>query len=210
MKSMLALVLLVLFGLIVRFGSFSSRRQFHPNYFYFQSARGLFYYSSNCNYNKKFISNFTLSIFNDTSGGSFPRVNASGTLKVEVVKFITIFDIHKSSKKNGLYDTRIMRGSTDSSNVLKGNVGNFIVTLVKSKLSKYSNFVLQNPQKPQFYHMYNYPIFDNLETIPKFFTAFLTETIQGKFSIIIKAKVNGAKQNFENFFQVQAFGSFEA
>jgi len=119
------------------------------------------------------------------------RVNTSGTLNTEMLKYVVKFESRLQNKRTLEYDQLFMRGTIDSCKVQEGVIGNFIVKLIVDRLDKYSNYKFECPQKTGFYHVTNFPIVENFDDLPPFVAALLGESRRSKHSGTIMAKFRG-------------------
>jgi len=157
----------------------------------------------NYKYNKEFVSNFSLNVFNDSSG--LTRVNCSGRLNKGFDRYVLKFDIKGRNKQSGEYDQKFMRGTIDSCNIQKGMIGNFILQMVIDRIDKYSNYRFECPQKVGFYYVYDFPVFETFENMP----ALVRESWEGKISSTIRIKVRGRKSSVL-LFSSDIYGAYDA
>lgn len=122
------------------------------------------------------------------------RLNSSGTLMVEILKYVVKFDLKLQNNKSMEYDQPFLKGTFDSCRVQRGVLGNIVVKIIVSQIEKYSNYKFECPQKTGFYYATNYPIVENFDNLPPFLVAFMGEPRTAKVSASVRAKFRGVQK----------------
>lgn len=157
MKVSILVVLLVIATPIV--SSFHQPSQESSRTFSFQFGK-VFYQTADWVTVPEFIGDYSVQLFNDTTGSS--RFNLNGTLLTELAKVAVITTYAgKHNQKDKEFNKVFFNGTFDTCDVENAMKTNFILKTVVENLEEYSNYRFKCPQKAGIYHLTNFPAFSD-------------------------------------------------
>lgn len=138
------------------------------------------FHSAQFNVNPKYLSNASISVFNDTAGIS--RMNFTVKQNVDLIKsssFITLMG--KTNEANREFDLVYMRCTIDS---CKLSNGNFLTKAVLDNFEKKSNLSIKCPMNASYYTGSNFNV--GYGSVPHFLAG---NYKAWEFIIVVKGKV---------------------
>lgn len=144
-----------------------------------------------CNHDLE--SNCTVTVYNDTAGGSY--LNSTTELRKEVPGVKVSSTIKLKSEGSTTFDTVIWTNAIDTCNIQKGIIGSFLAKFMVEQLHKYSNYPFECPQHGGFFYVKAFP----LKTIADYFPrslvgAFINgKSLEADIVCVVKVKVEKSK-----------------
>jgi len=149
------------------------------------------YHSVKSTFNPAVLNNFSMIVFNDSDGLS--RSNLTVTFARDLANTVGSFAITLKNMDNETINfPNILKGNFDACKIQKGQIGHFVVKMIKDKIQDFSNYSFECPQMKGKYYADNFPIM-GMEYLPYFPRSLLGARLNFEFVAVAKAKILKAK-----------------